>query len=302
MSFLKQINIKEKFEIVQTFFYEYIWIKRSLYLIAASLVISFMMVQSAVPQFSVSAVLRENPEKAAVGLSGGGGSIGLLSFAAAADTSSRAFTMFMSNLHSYVIAQRMWDKGWGSEIFAGGIDDIDILKIPKNHKISEKLGAFLLGYELNDYFSPHDLQGFIQATVSFSRELKGTEATVTMLDSDKDFALRFLNDVILETDQYAKEFTLASSKATIEGTYKQLAISKNPSIKASLAATINSEYFKIASLDNDLPFHIYFIDPPYASEYPVTPNVRAIFISNIIIILFLSILISFVHKNKDDLW
>ena len=301
MSFLKQINIKEKFEIVQTFFYEYIWIKRSLYLIAASLVISFMMVQSAVPQFSVSAVLRENPEKAAGSNSGGGGSIGLLTFAAA-DKSSRAFNMFVSNLNSYVIAQRMWDKGWGSELFAGGNDEIDTFKIPKSHKTSEKLSAFLLGYELNDYFSPHDLQGFIRAAISVSMELKGTDITVTMLDSDKDFALRFLNDVILETDQYAKEFTLASSKATIEGTYKQLAISKNPSIKASLAATINSEYFKIASLDNDLPFHIYFIDPPYASEYPVTPNVRAIFISNIIIILFLSILISFVHKNKDDLW
>ena len=107
---------------------------------------------------------------------------------------------------------------------------------------------------------------------------------------------------MLDADKYAKEFLILKSQAIIDGTYKQLPESRNSAITASLAATINRESLQIATLKNDLPYHIYFIDPPYSSEYPVTPNTLAIFISNFIIFIFLSVMYNFIRNHKEDLW
>ena len=77
--------------------------------------------------------------------------------------------------------------------------------------------------------------------------------------------------------------TVASlAKEVISASYKQLASSRNSSISSAIATTINSEYFKIANLENDMPYHIYIIDPPHSSEYPISPNFIAIIFSNLI--------------------
>ena len=119
---------------------------------------------------------------------------------------------------------------------------------------------------------------------------------------DQAFGLNFLNELILVADKYAKEYLMLKSQAIIEGSLKQLAVSRNSAITASLAATINGEYLKIATLENDMPYHIYFIDPPYSSEYPVTPSTFAIFLSNFIIFIISSIMFHFIRDNKDNLW
>ena len=111
-----------------------------------------------------------------------------------------------------------------------------------------------------------------------------------------------MNALIAETDNYAKESLIQKSKEIIQATYQQLATSKNSSIASALGSTINSEYFKIANLENDMPYHIKIIDPPHSSEYPVAPNIASIVISNVIIFLFLSIFFSFVQRNEEDLW
>ena len=271
----------------------------SLYLIGASLVFSLILVQFSLPQFNVSATLREAQTETSSNNSNLGVGTNLIQFT---NSKSNVFNEFVSNMQSYVIAQRMWDKGWATEIYAGGDETIDFNKIKRTHTIGDRLSALLLGYELYDYYSPNDLQDFIKANVSVSKEIKGTNITVSMLSDDQKFALKFLNEIIIDTDKYAKEYLILKSNAIIDETYKQLAISKNSAISASLAATINSEYLKIATLQNDLPYHIYFIDPPHSSEYPVTPKVSAIFISNIIIFIFISTLYSFVKSNKEDLW
>tara|TARA_B100000795_G_scaffold118319_1_gene88032 strand:- start:363 stop:956 length:594 start_codon:yes stop_codon:yes gene_type:complete len=197
----------------------------------------------------------------------------------------------------------MWNQGWGSKIFGNGTMDEEYFNtIPKNHTIGQKAGAFLLGYDLFEYYSAHDLQAFIKAKARPTKEVKATNIVVYVMDQNKDFAIDFLNAVILETDRYAKEHLIIKSKEIIAETYKQLATSRNSSITSALADTINSEFYKIASLENDLPYHIYFIDPPHSSEYPVTPKVSSIIFSNIIIFLFLSIAYSFIQKNKEDLW
>jgi hypothetical protein len=298
MNFLQKINIKEKSIIAKNFFFEFIWIKTSLYFAIASLFISVISIQFALPQFYVSATLREAETESgmAINQTGAGGLLGIVG------SEGDVFNEFRSNIYSYVVAQRMWEKGWGSQIFADGNQDIDFNTIERNHTISEKIGSLLVGYDLYDYFSPHDLQAFIGGSVFLDKEIKGTNITVSMMSDNQEFAIEFLNDIILEADQYAKEHLIARSKAVIAETYKQLAVSRNSAITSSLSGTINREYLKIATLENDLPYHIYFIDPPYSSEYPVSPKAPAIFLSYLIIFVFGSILFNFVRKNKDDLW
>lgn len=298
MNFLQKINIKEKSIIAKNFFFEFIWVKTSLYFAIASLFLSIISIQFALPQFYVSATLREAEAEAGVAINqtGGDGLLGIVG------NEGNIFNEFRSNVYSYVVAQRMWEKGWGSQIYAGGNQEIDFNTIERNHTISEKIGSLLVGYDLYDYYSPHDLQAFISGSVFLSKEIKGTNITVSMMSDNQEFAIEFLNDIILEADQYAKEHLIARSKAVIAETYKQLAVSRNSAITSSLSGTINREYLKIATLENDLPYHIYFIDPPYSSEYPVSPKAPAIFLSYLIIFVFGSVLFNFVRKNKDDLW
>ena len=298
MNFLQKINIKEKSIIAKNFFFEFIWIKTSLYFAIASLFISIISIQFALPQFYVSATLREAEAESgmAINQTGGGGLLGIVG------NEGNVFNEFRSNIYSYVVAQRMWEKGWGSQIYAGGNQDIDFNTIKKNHTIAEKIGSLLVGYDLYDHYSPHDLQAFIGGSVFLDKEIKGTNITVFMMSDNQEFAIEFLNDIILEADQYAKEHLIARSKAVIAETYKQLAVSRNSAITSSLSGTINREYLKIATLENDLPYHIYFIDPPYSSEYPVSPKASAIFLSYLIIFVFGSVFFNFVRKNKDDLW
>jgi len=299
MSFLKKIEIKSKVLLLKEFFYDYFWKKSSLNLGLASLILSFAIIQFSTPQFYISATLRESQESGSSGPSLGGGSNGLISIVS---SDSNSFDEFRSNIYSYIIAQRMWEKGWATEIYAGGDKSIDVNKIEKPHTLADHLGALFLGYKLYDFYSPHDLQAFISSKVDLQKEIRGANITVSMLTSDQNFGLSFLNELILNADKYAKEFLILKSQAIIDGTYKQLAVSRNSAITASLAATINRESLQIATLKNDLPYHIYFIDPPYSSEYPVTPNTLAIFISNFIIFIFLSVMYNFIRIHKEDLW
>jgi predicted DNA-binding transcriptional regulator len=252
------------------------------------------------PQFYISATLRESessPSTAGGGI--GGGVQGLL---ALSPSEGNAYTEFKSNLYSYIVAQRMWQEGWATQIYAAGDKTKDINKIERRHSISEKISSFLLGYDLYDYYSPHDLQDYIAAKVSVSKAMTRANISASMMTPDQPFGINFLNELILVTDQYAKEYLILKSQGIIESTQKQLAVSRNSAITASLSASINKEYLKIAILENDMPYHIYFIDPPYSSEYPVSPNTFAIFWSSFIIFVISSIMFHFIRDNKDDLW
>ena len=300
MNFIKKFDIKGKLSILKTFFYDYVWKKSSLNLAIASIIFSVGLLQVMTPQFYISATLRESessPSSAGGGI--GGGVQGLLSLS---PSEGNAYTEFKSNLYSYVVAQRMWQEGWATQIYAAGDETKDINKIERRHSISEKISSFLLGYDLYDYYSPHDLQDYIAGKVSVTKAITGANISVSMMTRDQPFGINFLNELILVTDQHAKEYLILKSQGIIESTQKQLAVSRNSSITSSLSASINKEYLKIAILENDMPYHIYFIDPPYSSEYPVSPNTFAIFWSNFIIFVISSIMFHFIRDNKDDLW
>jgi hypothetical protein len=299
MNFLKKFDIKGKFSLLKEFFYDYVWKKSSLNLGIASIIFSLGFIQFTTPQFYISTTLRESES---ISTNGGPSVSGAQALFKMTASEGSVFNEFRSNLYSYVIAQRMWEEGWGAKIYAAGDETEDINKIDRRHTISENISSFLLGYDLYDYYSPHDLQEYIAGKVSITKEIRGTNITVSMMTRDQAFGLNFLNELILVADKYAKEYLMLKSQAIIEGTQKQLAVSRNSVITASLAATINGEYLKIATLENDMPYHIYFIDPPYSSEYPVTPSTFAIFLSNFIIFIISSIMFHFIRDNKDNLW
>ncbi|MDC1332875.1 hypothetical protein N8317_05320 [Gammaproteobacteria bacterium] len=303
MSFLKNIAFKQKIHLITDFFYDFVLIKRSIYALGISLLFSFYVLQTSTLQFEISATLKEagfasedqnilgsSAAQALLGGSGGGGSDG-------------SFNDFKSNMHSYAMAQRMWRQGWGSKIYGNGDLNAEYFNaIPKNHQTSSKIAAFVLGYDLFEFYSAHDLQAYIIRSFKVSKKRGSSNITVSALKSNKDFTITFMNAVILEADKYAKETLIKKSNEVIASTYKQLATSKNSSISSALGNTINSEYYKIGRLENDMPFHIDIIDPPHSSEYPVQPNIAAIIYSNLIIFLVFSVLLSFVQKHKEDLW
>ena len=299
MSILKKINIKEKISISQEFFNELVFVKRSLHAVGASLLLSCLIVQISTPLFYVSSTLREAdaPESTAMNIGSA------KTFLGASSDTSPASDKFISHMNSYLLAQRMWSRGWGSKIFGNGdMDEEYFNKISKRHTISDKFGALILGYDLYDYYSAYDLQGYIKGNISLTQRTNATNITISTKTEDKDLAIEFMNAVITETDQYTKERLILKSNEIISASFSQLAVSKNSAIASALASTINNEYFKIANLENDMPHLLYVIDPPHSSEYPVAPKVSAIFLSSAIIFLFASILFSFIQKNKEDLW
>ncbi|MDB0042003.1 hypothetical protein N9F26_01855 [Gammaproteobacteria bacterium] len=279
-----------------------VFVKRSLHALGASLLLSFFIVQISPPFFMVSSTLMEADKSSTSTSMEMGGAASALFGAVAADKSGPV-EEFRSNMNSYFLAQRMWSKGWGSKIFGNGdMNEEYYNKIPKRHTITDRIGAFISGYDLYDYFSAYDLQGYIKSTIAVRQRIGETNVLLSTKTHNKDFAIEFMNAVILETDQYAKERLILKSNEIISATYSQLAVSKNSMIASALATTINSEYFEIANLENDLPHLLDVIDPPHSSEYPIAPKVSAIFFSSAIIFLFASILFSFIQKNKEDLW
>ena len=87
---------------------------------------------------------------------------------------------FRSNMNSYFLAQRMWSKGWGSKIFGNGdMNEEYFNKIPKRHTITDRIGAFISGYDLYDYFSAYDLQGYIKSTIGVRQRIGETNVLLS---------------------------------------------------------------------------------------------------------------------------
>lgn len=300
MSFIKQFRFKERVHIIKDFFFEYIFTKQSIYALLISLVFSFFITQRSISQFSVTSTLKEASQMSQKGGLGEGAAQLLMGTDA---TGGGAFIDFKLDMYSFALAQRMWNQGWGSKVYGNGdLKEEYFNKIPKRHRTSDRLAAFLMGYELYEYYSAYDLQSYIKGKIDPDKDRYSGTITIKMIHSNKDFAIEFMNALILETDNYGKENLIQRSNEIIASTIKQLATSRNSSMASALSETINSEYFKIANLENDMPYHIDIVDPPHSSEYPVSPNVQAIFFASAVMFFFLSILFSFLLKNKEDLW
>ena len=210
-------------------------------------------------------------------------------------------TQFAASVRSSDTAKMLWDE-WGLELFNSDPDNKDPNKMIREHKLLDKLMSRIGGYELPRFYTYYDLQKYIQSSVKIDTDIYGYELLVSMFSSNKDFAINFLDDVIRASDLVAKKYEIKKARAKISALTRDLASLKNSSMTSAFSERINSEYFKIASLDNDLPYFISVLDPPRSSPYPISPNILFIILSNLIIFIFIGVSIEFFRKNKDDLW
>ena len=220
---------------------------------------------------------------------------------ASSSQGAQLHTKFSSSVRSADTAIMLWDK-WGLKIFNSDPGNKDSNKIVREHKLLDRLMSWIGGYELPMYFTYHDLQTYIRNSVKINTDIKAYEVIVSMYSSNTDFAINFLDDVIRTGDLVAKNFEIKKSRANISALTRDLASLKNSSMTSAFSERINSEYYKIATLDNDLPYFISVLDTPRSSPYPISPNMLFILLSNLIIFSFLGIFIEFFQKNKDDLW
>lgn len=208
---------------------------------------------------------------------------------------------FITSVRSADTAIELWDE-WGLKIFNSDPKNTDPDKILVEHKFLDKLMSWIGDYDLPLYYNYLDLQDYIRDLVEIEVDMREYEIMVHMYSSNVDFTISFLDDVIRAGDTVAKKVEIRKSRAIIEALKRDLASSKNASIMSAFSDRINTEYYKIASLDNDLPYFIFVLDTPRSSPYPISPNVLFVILANLIIFTFIGIFIGFFQKNKNDLW
>ena len=66
-----------------------------------------------------------------------------------------------------------------------------------------------------NYYSAHDLQSYIKGGFDLNKKRGSSNITLSALKSNKDFAIKFMNALIIETDNYAKESLILKSNEII---------------------------------------------------------------------------------------
>ena len=268
--------------------------KRSLRVCSVFLFLGLIFILFSSPKFLIESTLIENR----AGFSGQ--SLGGLSdiIQLSDEGGSEYYEKFTSSLYSVSTAERLWEMGWGNIIYANN-DAKDQNKIRKPIGITSRLGSIFLGYPLRKYYSPLDLKSYISRNVvvrKFSRNSK--KIIVTMITADKEFGIKFLNDVIIQGDYVVKEHELTTAQARTNALTKQLVKSKNSIVSNALSSLLNTQYYTLASLENDLPYSVYFIDYPNSEEKPISPNIPLVLFCLVLIGLVSSTTYSFFSKNE----
>jgi hypothetical protein len=291
-----QFNFKETFNTATDFSREYIFNKITLRSVLFSFIFSIIILLLSNPQFSVSATLLENKEPQQ------GGQLNGLAIAFQTQDDD-LYQKFRANVFSSTTAKDLWIQGWGSKIFDSNNKFEDDNKIIKPQGLFTRFNAFLLGYDLNPYYSHLDLKSYIARKVGVRKAPRSSDFTVMMFTvNNKEQTENFIYDLIITADSDAKQKALRVSRARIQSAMSELKNPKNSFVNNALSSVLNAEYFKVASLSNDLPYYVYFVDMPNATEHPVSPNAFAVFLADIIIFFIFGIMFSYVSKNKEELW
>jgi hypothetical protein len=211
------------------------------------------------------------------------------------------FEKFRSRLESSSVAKRMWAEGWGKRVFAPG-SDYPLDGIPKSQSLGAKLSALLLGYELNNTFTHHDLKEFIKNSVGLTKIGRSSKIVADMQSSDQEFAKEFLDAIIVIADSEAKIGEIVLTKSRIASLKEGLADSKNAIVTSGLSNLLNSAYFSLVTLESDLPYFVIIVDKAGSSEKPISPNIFIIIFANFVTFLSLSAFISYFRANKEQIW
>jgi hypothetical protein len=277
---------------------EYVFTKKVLWLALASLPFSTYLVITAQPNFYVSATIL--PVDTEPQTSTKVESLAAV-FTSARKDGAQKNAKWISSLRSSDTAIEMWDR-WALRLYNSDPDNIDVNKIPQRHTFTRKFASWIGGYSLPKYRTSYDLQQYIKNAVETKIDFDAYELQVWMYSTNVELTKEFLNDVILSADRNAKRMAMERSRAIIAALKRDLTEAKNSSIMTVFSEKINNEYYNIASLNNELPYFITYLDTPRANPYPVSPNILAIYLSNLIIFIFIGVGINFWQKNKDEIW
>ena len=295
---IKQIAIEYSANVKQ-FVLEYCFTKTVLIMGLFSILFSTFVLFNSTPVFHITSVVLPVNQQPQNQISSS--QFAQLLSTAGSTQGAKHDTKISSSVRYADTAMMLWDE-WGLKIFNSDSGNKDLNKISQDHKFLDRLMSWIGGYELPMYYTYHDLQTYIRNSVKIDTDLYGYEVMVHMYSSNTDFAVNFLDDVIRTGDLVAKNFEIKKSRANIVALTRDLASLKNLSMTSAFSDRINSEYYKISTLDNDLPYFISVLDAPRSSPYPISPNALFILLSNLIIFSFLGMLFEFFKKNKDDLW
>lgn len=302
MKSIPNINLKKIYLYVKSFLKNYILIRQTLYFLICSILLGVLVSCNETPRFYISSTLLENQDESSIQLDSGSAIAQLVSAGGGGGENS-SFKTFRTELYSFSTAKVLWDQGWGIKAFGEGIYD----KKNKKYKnkpvgISDRLGSWLLGYNPKEEYSHRDLANYIRNSISLSKELYGVQITGSMLHPNPNFGETFLKQAVIIADTNAKEKLLAKTELRLSALLEEYDKNSNRAVSSSIVRAINQELVRMASLKNDLPYFIYFVDEPTASIKPYSPNLQAIFFSLIFISVVLSIGITYFKRHKNELW
>jgi hypothetical protein len=280
------------------FFNSHVLTKSSLKYLGASLIFSLLIIFILSPKFLVTTTLLENTASAETQKIDGVGGL-LQSLAGGAGNTN--FEKFRSRLESTAVAKRLWDEGWGKRVFAPG-SDYPLDGIPKSHSMGSRLSAFLLGYELNDTLTYHDMKQFAKNSVGLNKVGRSSKIVAQMKSGDPEFAKEFLDALIYIADSEAKIGEIVLTKSRIASLKEGLADSKNAIVTSGLSNLLNSAYFSLVTLESDQPYFVIIVDKANSSETPISPNIFLIIFANLVTFLSLSAFISYFRANKEQIW
>ena len=230
------------------------------------------------PEFHVSAKIGPNINAENQQMSSGASSSLIGSFLGGGSSSADDMSNIQTAMYSYPVAERLWEMGY-SEIFYSDNYNPDSKKyLRMNPSKSERMGAWILGYKINLEIGPKDLKGLIISKVSFIKTDFDPNVTLSIMTSNPEKYRDFLVSLIKATDDHLKEEKLSYSSQQIVFLTNQSAVSKDVEIKKALISSIKSKYLDIALLQNNLPYSYRFIDEPYISDRPLSPNLPFIYI------------------------
>ena len=301
MKMIPNINLKKIYLYVRNFLENYIFIKQTVYLLIGSIILAIFVSCNETPRFYISSTLLENQDESSIQFDNGSAIAQLVQAGGGGENSS--FKTFRTELYSFSTAKVMWDQGWGKKAFGEGIYDKKNERYKfKPVKISDRLGALLLGYNPKVEYSHRDLANYIRNSIRLSKELYGVQITGSMLHPNSDFGENFLKEAVLTADSNAKKKLLSKTELRLIALLEEYEKNSNRAVSSSIVRAINQELVRKASLKNDLPYFIYFVDEPTSSTKPYSPNLGAIFFSLIFISIVLSIGITYFKRHKNELW
>lgn len=203
-----------------------------------------------------------------------------------ASSGGSSFYQALSRFHSMSVARLMKEAGYMDFFFRSSFDP-DKKEYLKDLTFSDRLGAFLMDYEINPNITDNDLRNAIKSKVLISISRDQSEIYVNTLHKSPQEGLKLITDIINFTDASfrleRKEYISAQ-----RGYFQNIVDSnKSISLRESYINQLISLETRLASLESELPFVYKLQDDISVSAYPVTPNLTKIIISNLVIPIIL---------------